>query len=309
MNLRQLARIDLNLLVTLQVLLEERSVSRAALRLHLTQPAISKTLARLRELLGDPLFERASRGLVPTPFALALAPALREWLETASQLFEGHDFDPARYHGEIAIEASELLHLLVLPPLAQTLAHSAPGITLKMHTQYHDQLHGLEQGELDFVLNLEFSALPSGFVSEVIYQDGPALFARAGHPLHRRRFRQEDLFRYPRLSLRMADMERFQLFQPREGLPALQQIWPASCETDNLGVALGILGRTDYILPAAGILSRLASRHAAFKALPVEGAPAVTLRYCLISHQRTRQSAAHRWLRQTLVELLGRLLG
>lgn len=304
MNLRQLGRIDLNLLVTLQVLLEERSVSRAAARLHLTQPAISKALARLRDLLGDPLFQRASKGLVPTPFALALAQPLHDWLQTAERLFEGNEFDPATYHGEFSIEANEFLHVRLLPLLVEALARKAPHVVLRMHAQYHDQLHGLERGDLDFVLNLEFSALSPAFMSEVVCTDSPALFARAGHPLHKKRFNQQELFRYPRVALRMADMEHFMLFQPRAGLPSLEQIWPTSCETDTLGAALEIISRTDYILPGAGLLAGLASRTLNFKPLQSPGAPPIKLSYCLVSHQRVQHSAAHAWMRQTIRELM-----
>jgi DNA-binding transcriptional LysR family regulator len=308
MNLRQLARIDLNLLVTLQVLLEERSVSRAATRLHLTQPAISKALTRLRGLLEDPLFQRASKGLVPTPYALSLVQPLQEWLQGATRLLEGNDFDPATWQGEFAIDTNEFLQLLVLPSLVAKLAQQAPGIVLKMHTQFHDQLHGLEQGELDFVLNLEFSQLPPGFVAEEVYSDEPALFARAAHPLFSKKFKHDDIYRYPRLSVHMADMERFMLFQPRVGLPSLQQVWPVACETDTLSAALEIVTRTDYILPGPGLLARLASPSLHFKRLPPIGAPNVQLTYCLVSHQRVQHSPAHIWLRKTLLELLRTLV-
>ena len=80
MNINQLARVDLNLLVALQVLLEERSVSRAAQRLNVTQPAMSKTLGRLRETFEDPLFARSKRGIQPTPRAEALGAELQNIL-------------------------------------------------------------------------------------------------------------------------------------------------------------------------------------------------------------------------------------
>ena len=73
MNLNRLARIDLNLLVALHILLQEGSVSRAAERLNITQPAMSKTLGRLRETFDDPLFVRSKRGIQPTPRAISLA--------------------------------------------------------------------------------------------------------------------------------------------------------------------------------------------------------------------------------------------
>ena len=91
----KLARIDLNLLVTLQVLIEERNVTRAAERLFITQPAMSRTLSRLRDLFDDPLFTRAARGLIPTPRTEELAELLPDLLASVGQLVTPQSFDPA----------------------------------------------------------------------------------------------------------------------------------------------------------------------------------------------------------------------
>src|SRR6185503_14014427 len=103
MSTRQLARMDLNLLLTLQVLLACHSVSAAARQLHLTQSAISKALGRLRSQFNDPLFLRVSKGLVPTPFAERLQRPLHDWLETAAGLFVQQDFDPAKWKAELTL--------------------------------------------------------------------------------------------------------------------------------------------------------------------------------------------------------------
>ncbi|MDX1650390.1 MAG: LysR family transcriptional regulator, partial [Myxococcota bacterium] len=93
--------VDLNLLPVLDVLLEERSVTRAAARLHLTQSTVSGMLARLREALGDPLFVRSRHGIVPTRRAEALAGPLRAWLLEARALVAPQAFDPARWEGTL----------------------------------------------------------------------------------------------------------------------------------------------------------------------------------------------------------------
>ena len=93
--MKDIRRIDLNLLVALDALLEEQNVTRAADRLALTQPTVSAMLARLRKLFGDPLFVRTQRGMLPTPRALALAPALKQWLAEARALVAGASFDAA----------------------------------------------------------------------------------------------------------------------------------------------------------------------------------------------------------------------
>jgi DNA-binding transcriptional LysR family regulator len=300
---RQLSRMDLNLLLTLQVLLECHSVSVAAQRLHLTQSAISKALGRLRAQFNDPLFLRVSKGLVPTPFAQRLREPLREWLETAAGLFVHEDFDPASWKGEFMLVAHDYPHVTLVPHLLALLHERAPGMTLKVHSQYSHQLDGLERGEIDFVLNLQFSNLPAEFRSEVMFEDEPVILARARHPLRKKPWNREDLLRYPRIALRLPDMERFMMFQPRAGQPPLSQVWPAAYESDNLSVALATVASTDCLLPAGGLLNRLATRELNFKPLSSTYTPPFKLAYCLVSHERVRNSAPHQWLRETIGEL------
>jgi DNA-binding transcriptional LysR family regulator len=300
---RQLSRMDLNLLLTLQVLLECHSVSVAAQRLHLTQSAISKALGRLRAQFNDPLFLRVSKGLVPTPFAQRLRQPLREWLETAAGLFVREDFDPASWKGEFMLVAHDYPHVTLVPRLLALLHERAPGMTLKVHSQYSHQLDGLERGEIDFVLNLQFSNLGAEFRSEVMFEDEPVILARARHPLRKRQWNRDDLLRYPRIALRVPDMERFMMFQPRAGQPPLSQVWPAAYESDNLIVALATVAGTDCLLPAGGLLNRLATRELDFKPLRSTYTPPFKLAYCLVSHERVQNSAPHQWLRRTIGEL------
>jgi DNA-binding transcriptional LysR family regulator len=304
---RQLARMDLNLLLTLQVLLECHSVSVAARELHLTQSAISKALGRLRAQFNDPLFLRASKGLVPTPFAQRLRQPLREWLETAAGLFIREDFDPASWKGEFMLVAHDYLHVTLVPRLFTLLREQAPGIRLKVHSQDVHQLDGLERGEIDFVLNLQFSNLPAEFRSEVMFEDEPVILARAGHPLRRKRWTREDLLRYPRIALRVADMERFMMFQPHAEQPPLSHVWPAAYESDKLIVALATVSATDCLLPAGGVLNRLATREINFKPLSSTYKPPFKLAYCLVSHERVQNSAPHQWLRRTIGDLFADL--
>jgi DNA-binding transcriptional LysR family regulator len=96
-----LSRVDLNLLVSLAILLEERSVTRAAERLFITQPAMSKTLQRLRDLFDDELFIRSGRELVPTPRALEMQELLPELLGELEGIVKPREFDPASDSGVI----------------------------------------------------------------------------------------------------------------------------------------------------------------------------------------------------------------
>ena len=88
------------------------------------------------------------------------------------------------------------------------------------------------------------------------------------------------------------------IFQPRAGQPPLSQMWPAAYETDNLTVALATVSRTDCLLPAGGLLNRLATRELDFKPLRSTYTPPFKLAYCLVSHERVQKSAPHQWLRR-----------
>ena len=168
METRDLARIDLNLLIALQVMLEERNVSRAAQRLFITQPAMSKTLSRLREVFGDPLFTRSSHGMRPTPRALELARDLEPVLRGIQGLLTGQEFDPAVYRGEITVAISEYIGVWLLPPLIQRLAFLSPHLTVKTITRVEHQLDQLAVGDLDFVVHIKHARYGPDFLCHPI---------------------------------------------------------------------------------------------------------------------------------------------
>jgi DNA-binding transcriptional LysR family regulator len=128
---RSLAHIDVNLLVTLDVLLQERSVTRAAERLSLTQPAVSGSLARLRTLFADDLLVRAGATMRPTPLAERLAGPLRASLEGLTQTVFPSGFDPREHHRTFAIAATDYVTLVLVRPLVDVLAREAPGMRIR----------------------------------------------------------------------------------------------------------------------------------------------------------------------------------
>jgi len=148
---RDFRGVDLNLLVTLMVLLRERSVSKAAACLHLGQPAVSGALARLRELFEDELLVRTSGGMQPTSRALelqvALAPALESIQET---VFKTPAFDPATLNRTFVLGMSDWADMWLLPPLLARLAERAPH--LRIAVVVTDPFRGagmLARGEMD----------------------------------------------------------------------------------------------------------------------------------------------------------------
>ena len=117
MDIRELGRLDMNLLVALEALLEERNVSKAAERLFITQSAMSKTLGRLRDLFDDPLFIRKSTGMVPTPRAQQLADHLPQVLQAVQAMIQPAEFDPLSYDGEFELMVQGHMGVWILPLL------------------------------------------------------------------------------------------------------------------------------------------------------------------------------------------------
>jgi LysR family transcriptional regulator, nod-box dependent transcriptional activator len=148
-----LTGVDLNLLVALDALLTEGSVSRAADRLGLSQPGMSNTLARLRKLFGDPLFVRQGLALVPTPRAEELRQPVREALSIIARAVDGRrGFDPATDRATFTVSCSDYSVLMLIGPLVRRLAATAPGLTIQVVPRAPDAVRLLRDGDVDLVI-------------------------------------------------------------------------------------------------------------------------------------------------------------
>jgi LysR family nod box-dependent transcriptional activator len=148
-----LARVDLNLLVAFDALMDERSVTRAASRLSLSQPGMSNTLARLRKLFGDPLLVREGLTLVPTPRAEALRQPVRDALAIIrAALDQRTGFDPAADDATWTVSCSDYSLLMLIGPLVRRLAATAPGVTIRVLPRAPDPVGLLREGTADLVI-------------------------------------------------------------------------------------------------------------------------------------------------------------
>ena len=183
MNIRD---VDLNLLRTFHAVHAERSVSRAAVRLGVSQPTVSHALSRLRILHHDPLFVRVQDGMAPTARADRLAEAVREALATLdAALHEGERYDPAASGRTFRLYMSDIGETLFLPQLLQVLARSAPKVRLETFQQDEkDILPALESGRVDLALG--YIPVLAGVEKEVLLQERYVVVMRRGHPLARR---------------------------------------------------------------------------------------------------------------------------
>ncbi|HEU4410853.1 MAG TPA: LysR family transcriptional regulator [Polyangiaceae bacterium] len=150
-----LGGLDLNLLLTFEVVHAERNLTRAAGRLFVSQSAVSHALARLREQLGDPLFVRRGRGVAPTPAAERLAPAVREALALLRGALAAREFDPARDLGRVVVAMHDEFEPSLVPPLAARLRRRAPAVVIESVRLDRPALErDLASGRLDLAVDV-----------------------------------------------------------------------------------------------------------------------------------------------------------
>lgn len=181
-----LSRIDLNLLKVLDALLAEESVSRAATRLGLSQPAVSHALRRLRESFDDALLVRVGTRMEPTPRALALSAPLAAALAAVEAVFREEPFEPGSSSRRFVLMTPDLAVSLIAPPLMERLDREAPGIRVDVVPWRGPSLMTPAfQRSLDAVVVNRGDAFP-GFHRRTLYRDSDILAARRGHPAARR---------------------------------------------------------------------------------------------------------------------------
>ena len=178
-----LASIDLNLLVTFEALLEERSVTGAARRLNLGQPAMSAALGRLRSLFGDELFVRIGKEMRPTSKATELAPGIVAALRQIRQTVEAsRTFDPTSVEQSFRISSSDYTSFVVVPPLLDFCHQTAPSLDLRIIEFEKDSVSQLlEQGGIDVALGV-FPVLPQRSLCLPLFEERFVGIARKGHP-------------------------------------------------------------------------------------------------------------------------------
>ena len=189
MNLNSL---DLNLLVALEALLREASVSRAAMRIGLSQPATSHALQRLRDLIGDPLLVRNGARMELTPRALALRGPLAQALDQVRSLFVSDDFDAARSERHFRLMMPDLAVELLMPPLMEKITRLAPNVRIDVVPWRGPAIFTAEfTRTIDLVISIGNAF--KGFHRQLLYTDSDALAVRRGHPVGTK-LKQRDAF-------------------------------------------------------------------------------------------------------------------
>ena len=174
---------DLNLLLSFDRLMRERNVSRAAEQLNISQPAMSNSLKRLRELLDDPLLVRTTHGMEPTERALQLEPLVRQSLGFAEQALSPTEvFNPKESQNVFRLLVSDYVESSLIASLILYLQEHAPMIVLDVLTLSDGDYQDLEKGKIDLAIN-RFDYIPQSFHQRVLWQDTYACLVNKAHPL------------------------------------------------------------------------------------------------------------------------------
>jgi DNA-binding transcriptional LysR family regulator len=295
---------DLKLLRYFEVLLEECSVSRAAARLNLTQPAMSHALTRLRALFGDPLLLKGRGRMTPTSRALQLREKVRALLLEAERLTaKPESFSPATSRAKFTIMSAEFVEYLLAPKLISALKAEAPRVEVQFYPADRERAPAwFERGEIDFRLGW-WPGPPQALRYKVLFQDRLVCIARQNHPATRNGLSAEDFLR--------ADHVRIQ--SPRTGVSEHAVDRAAAALHRRLHVAVRVQSALTLAQAVAGsdLLATVPERFArslsekfplkSFR-LPLANVPSV--RIAMYWHERTHQDPAHRWFRHRLEELV-----
>jgi DNA-binding transcriptional LysR family regulator len=282
---------DLNLLKALAVLLEERHVSRAADRFHLSQSAMSRTLARLRDTFGDELLVRTTGGYELTARARSIQRELQFLLPRLNSLVRGGDFEPAAATDTVRVGATDYLTAMLGGKLFRQLFHQAPNLSLMIEPRGPHTYDDVENGRLDVVLS-PVKPRRSLRWQTIFHEDYVCVLAR-DHPVRRKRLTVDDLAGYPHASVVVVDRESMVLEQRMRELG----IQPSS------GLRVPYFTAAAAALPGTTLIAtlprRFARRYADADDLRIAEAPAEIggFSYGMIWHPRLDQEPVRMWLR------------
>ena len=295
--------LDLNLLRAFDAVLRDGSVTAAGERLGLSQPAMSNALARLRRLLGDPLFTRTRGGMRPTPYAQRLAAPVRQALDLIeTTLLRQPGFDPRTSERSFRLQLSDVGEIVFLPPLLERLQRDAPGVRIETEQLPQDEVSdALASGEIDIAVGF-LPDLSAGVVQERLFRDRYVCLVRADHPTIGSRLTLAQFLAatHVLVSARGSAHEIVEQTLRNKGLRRR-----IALRVPHFTVVPMILSRTDHMVIVPEGLVRSIARLGRFKALrPPVDIPALEVK--VHWHERFDQDSGVSWLRGLIVELYAR---
>jgi len=293
---------DMNLLIALDALLDEGSVVGAARRMHLSPAAMSRTLTRIREALGDPVLVRAGRGLVPTPRALALQGQVRQLVEQAAEVFQTRDeVDISTLERCFNIRANDVFFGAFGGFLLDALREQAPRATMRFGPEGEGDDDALREGRIDLYVASRRNFGPEIKVQNLFTTKFLSL-VRSDHPIFEGPITPQRYAAYDHVSVSRRGRARGPIDTALEDLGLSRRV---ALTTPNFHSAIFAAANSDLILampePVLWRMRELGLRMRPF-VIPLALEPVQVIQAW---HPRFDKDPAHRWLRQTLKQICG----
>lgn len=296
--MHSLRGVDLNLLVVLHALLDERHVSRAALRLNMSQPAVSHALTRLRAMFADPLLVRASGGLQPTARARELQPLLSEVIRLSRSLVGQDSFDPEQAERVFRLGMSDYGALVVLPDLVRRLRVEAPGIALHVNQfSRAETVDRVASGVLDLALGV-FPGAPTNLAFLPLFREDFICLADGASATQ-----ELSLEGYLSAAHVSVSMQGEPDGEVEQALRALGRARRIALVLPHFGPALAMLPGSDLILTVARRTATIAGATAPLANWPPPF-PIPTFDYGLLMRATAQRDPALRWLVSAIVQTM-----
>jgi len=287
-------QLDLNLLTALDALLEEGSVAGAAARMHVTAPAMSRALGRIRKATGDQILVRAGHVMVPTAYALAVRERVHDLVQQAHEVLSPErEVDPATLERVFTVRWHDALADACGPALVAEVHRQAPGVRLRLVAESGADTRELRRGEVDLESSSAAPTAPD-VRSLLIGEDRLVVAIRPGHPLAQAPLTPERYVAAEHLTV----SRRGRLHDPvDDALAALGYDRVVVAAAPTAATALRLAHDTDLIVSVPDASTRTARVHLGLLTLtlPVEMPP---ISLYLAWHQRYDNDRAHAWLRE-----------
>ncbi len=293
-------QLNLNLLRSLLVILQQQNVTRAAPLLHISQPALSRQFAQLRDYFADPLLLREGNGYVLTPTAKQLLPKVQVLLGQLDDLRQGEDFRPALCQRQFRFAATDYVANFIFPEVMALLRQQAPGVNVEFSQWQPQMLHSMASQQVDMVSTMA-SVIPSQLEGILLGSDKPALLMAKQHRLATGAADLTSLLAYGFVQL-TAGGDKDSFFDRALAERGLSR--RIAYQVPFFAAAFKVLEQTDYLLVVPEHIAHNACQQydLQVQALPMDSLP--EHQYFMLWHQMYAQDQSHAWFREAVAGII-----
>ncbi len=296
--------IGINLLKVFRALIEVKNTRKAAELLHLSQPAVSRSLSRLRDYFDDELFIRTSYGLEPTSKALEIGSRLPAALDLLMEAVHGNDkFDPSFYHGKVTLAINGFIAQWLAPPLISRIVKEAPNIEVHITNWESTTPALLAEGQVQIGVNYFPLDISKQLVQKKLGEEDFVVVCRIDHPINKSFIDPEHFQLYPIASLLIPNWNEFRnhtaaVLKPFNISPKIQ------LRSSHLNIILNALQETDMLLPCSKLLAGTLNPEK-FKLIAVDSQVFQSIHlgnFAMVAANKTRRHPLNEWLQKCISE-------